>query len=263
MLHRSARENEEGALTSEPEFKKTQPAKSREIMRRNKHRIWYDIPETSDDDDGQKRAKTRKKTLDKRRTEQRARSRRKRSATSAARSAIRDSRNKSATRKQKMKPRRKRAQKDGTSTSILLVKRTEKSVNFEECNSSGESIRPIESAMSIRVVEDRFDFFEEFSDSRSSVDPDSSGESGDLRRKKTPDIESEEEVKPKKIRKGKTKNNAKDAKDKGEENTKNKGEEKKAQPNKDERTAKNTEEQNKVEEDKEQKIETSNRELSA
>lgn len=201
LLIRGAYENDEGALTSEPEFKKTQNAKSREIMRKNKHRIWYEIPETSDEEGGPKSAKTRKKTLEKRRTELHARSRKKRSSASAARSA-----NKSAMRTRKKKPTRKRAQ--ATSTSIVLIERTEQT--FEECNSSGESIRPLESSMSIRIVEDRYDVFEDFSDSRSTVDPDSSGESGGIRRKQTPDLESEEEVKPKKRRKTKTKNNNKE-----------------------------------------------------
>ena len=229
---RGAYENEEGALTSEPEFKKTQNAKSREIMRKNKHRIWYEIPETSDEEGGTKSAKTRKKTLEKRRTELRARSRKKRSSASAARSA-----NKSATRTRKTKPTRKRAR--AQATSIVLVQRTEQT--FEECNSSGESIRPLESSMSIRIVEDRYDVLEDFSDSKSSVDPDSetSGEGAGIRRKQTPDLASEEEVKPKKRGKGKTKNKTKnkekiDAKENGKGNAKGKAGPKKAQQDKEE-----------------------------
>ena len=207
---RGAYENDEGALTSEPEFKKSKNAKSREIMRKNKHRIWYEIPETSDEEGGTKSKNTRKKTLEKRRTELRARSRKKRSSASAARSA-----NKSATRTRKTKPTRKRAQ----ATSIVLVQRTEQT--FEECNSSGESIRPLESSMSIRIVEDTYDIAEDFSDSRSSVDPDSesSGEAGNIRRRRTPDLVSEEEVIPKKRRKTKSKNNTKD-KENAKENVK-------------------------------------------
>ena len=222
-----AYDRDEGALTSEPEFKKTQNAKSREIMRKNKHRIWYEIPESSDEEGGIKNAKTRKKTLEKRRTELRARSRKKRnSASVVARSAT-----KSATRKRKTKPTRKRAQ----ATSIVLVQRTEQT--FEECNSSGESIRPLESSMSIRIIEDTYEIEEDFSDSRSSVDPDSesSDEGGNIRRKRTPDLVSEEEVTPKKRRKAKAKNNKdkenpkENAKENGKGNVKGKAGQKKTQ----------------------------------
>ena len=208
---RRAYENDAGALTSEPEFKKTQNFKSREIMRKNKHRIWYEIPESSDEEEETRNARTRKKTLEKRRTEVRARSRKKRNSASAARSA-----NKSATIARRTKPTRKRARAQATNTSIVLIERTEET--FEQCNSSGESIRPLESSMSIRIVEDKFEIFEDFSDSKSSVDPDSdsSNENAGIRRKQTPDLVSEEEVKPKKRRKAKTKND----KDDGKENEK-------------------------------------------
>lgn len=219
LLIRGAYENDEGALTSEPEFQKNQNLKSREIMRKNKHRIWYEIPESSDEEEGTKNAKTRKKTLEKRRTELRARSRKKRNSATAARSA-----NKSATRTRRTKPTRKRARAQATNTSIVLVERTEET--FEQCNSSGESIRPLESSMSIRIVEDKF-LFEDFSDSKSSVDPDSDGsdESAGIRRKQTPDLVSEEEVKPKKRRKAKVKNNKDDAKENDKGNAKMVGKE--------------------------------------
>ena len=220
LLIRGAYDNDQGALTSEPEFTKTQNAKSREIMRKNKHRIWYEIPETSDEEGEGKSTKTRKKTLEKRRKELRARSRKKRSSANVTRSA-----SKSATRKRTTKRTRKRARAQGTSTSIVLVERTEQTL--EQCNSSGESIRPLESSMSIRIVEDRYDIFEDFSDSKSSVDPESDSSNGNIRRKQTPDLVSEEEVKPRKRKKVKAKNNI-NAKEKneGKENAKTKAKEK-------------------------------------
>lgn len=216
MLLRDAYENDAGALTSEPVFKKTQNAKSRDKMRQNKHRIWYEIPESTDEEGDTKREKSRKKTLEKRRTELRARSRRKRTSAGPARDGktdTKESRAKSGSRTRNKKPTRKRMR--AQATSILLVERRVET--YEKCNSSGESVRPLESSLSLRIVEERYDALEDdFSDSRSSVDPGSgsSGESGHVRRKRTPDLVSEEEVKPKKRRKGKAQNDAKSKEDK-------------------------------------------------
>lgn len=118
---RGAYENEQGALIREPEFSKTQNAKSREVMQKK------NIGKTSNEEAATKSTKTRKKSHEKRLKESHARTR-------------------------KRKRTRKRAH---ATTSIVLFERTEQT--FEESGRNEESqLRQLESAMSIRVVQDRY-----------------------------------------------------------------------------------------------------------
>lgn len=161
-------DQEEGKLTSEADVNKSHKGKSREIMRHNKHRGWYEMPETSEDEKLKSAKTMRKKTLEKRRSELRERSRKKRNTASAAKS--RRERDVSQ-RKRRTKTKRR---KQTTSGGILIVKHQEKEVDFEVCNSSVESVRPLESSLSVRFIARRCDAYLYSGSSRTSVHPDSS-----------------------------------------------------------------------------------------
>lgn len=74
--------------------------------------------------------------------------------------------------------------------SLLTIEGKEQMLN--ECNSSGESIRPMESSSSIRIVKDSYDIIKDLSDSRSSIDPLSSDDVT-VRNHITPELLSENE----------------------------------------------------------------------
>ena len=224
----------EGQITSDGDVKlNTRKGKSREIMRRNKYRGWYELPETSDDEPKQSAKSTRKKNLEKRRSELRERSRKKRNTAASAAGK----KGKEIERKPKRKAKRKRAVRK---ESILIVEHREEKVNDD--HSSGESLRPVESSLSIRYIESRCEaYFESDSSSRTSVHPNSessydSQENRKTRRKKEKEElksdEQEEDIKGSKNR-GKKRENKKNEDSEDKRNSERKKDDKEHENNKD------------------------------